>query len=185
MEEVNKYYYPIGTKLSFNKDAAGELFHADITLGKEYIISSVNHWVGLFIDDSGETNGYARVDTADEYDIRIHGDTPCTGSFTEGADLKTRKVGKNQMELVETGFPNAMLALGEVMTWAGSNKGYLPNDWKDAPNPASTFLAAAARHRNKRLIGEVGDEESGLNHLYHEAFNVMAQLELHITGKLK
>lgn len=99
--------------------------------------------------------------------------------------LETRKNDKNQMELVDTGFPNALMVLGEVMTWAAKNKGYLANDWKDIPNPSMTLLGAASRHRNKRLKGEEFDEESGLPHLAHEAFNVLAQLELLMMGKLK
>lgn len=101
------------------------------------------------------------------------------------SSLDTRKNGKNQMELVETGFPNALLMLGEVMTWAGQNKGYAPNDWKDVPDSANAFLGAASRHRLKRLIGVTDDEESGLPHLAHEAFNVLAQLELLLTGRLE
>lgn len=99
--------------------------------------------------------------------------------------LETRKNDKNQMELVDTGFPNALMILGEVMTWAAKNKGYLPNDWKDIPNPSMSLLGAASRHRNKRLKGEDFDDESGLPHLAHEAFNVLAQLELLMLGKLK
>lgn len=103
---------------------------------------------------------------------------------TFNPSLETRKNNKNQMELVDTGFPNALLMLGEVMTWAAKNKGYLPNDWKEIPNPQMSLLGAASRHRNKRLKGEEFDDESGLPHLAHEAFNVMAQLELLIMGKL-
>lgn len=99
--------------------------------------------------------------------------------------LETRKNDKNQMELVDTGFPNALMVLGEVMTWAAKNKGYRPNDWKDIPNPSMSLLGAASRHRNKRLKGEELDDESGLPHLAHEAFNVLAQLELLMIGKLK
>jgi hypothetical protein len=103
----------------------------------------------------------------------------------EGSPLETRKNGKNQMELVDTGFPNALMVLGEVMTWAANNKGYLPNDWKDIPNPKMSLLGAASRHRNKRLMGQEFDDESGLPHLAHEAFNVLAQLELLMMGKLE
>lgn len=99
--------------------------------------------------------------------------------------LETRKNDKNQMELVDTGFPNALMVLGEVMTWAAKNKGYLPNDWKDIPTPSMSLLGAASRHRNKRLKGEEFDDESGLPHLAHEAFNVLAQLELLMIGKLE
>lgn len=102
----------------------------------------------------------------------------------EEDSLSGRKTGKIKMELVETGFPNALLALGAVMTWAEENKGYLPNDWKDIPEPLDAFLGAAARHRTKRMMGITDDEESGLPHLAHETFNVLAQLELLLTGKL-
>lgn len=101
------------------------------------------------------------------------------------SSLESRKNDKNQMELVDTGFPNALMVLGEVMTWAAKNKGYLPNDWKDIPNPSMSLLGAASRHRNKRLKGEEFDDESGLPHLAHEAFNVLAQLELLMMGKLE
>lgn len=101
------------------------------------------------------------------------------------SSLRTRKNDKNQMELVDTGFPNALMVLGEVMTWAAKNKGYLPNDWKDIPNPNMSLLGAASRHRNKRLKGEEFDDESGLPHLAHEAFNVLAQLELLMMDKLE
>lgn len=101
------------------------------------------------------------------------------------SSLESRKNDKNQMELVDTGFPNALMVLGEVMTWAAKNKGYLANDWKDIPNPSMSLLGAASRHRNKRLKGEEFDDESGLPHLAHECFNVLAQLELLMMGKLK
>jgi hypothetical protein len=96
--------------------------------------------------------------------------------------LDQRKIGKNQMNLVDTGFPNALNALGQVMTWAAENKGYLPDDWKHIKDPKIAFIGAAARHRNARLRGVDCDEESNLLHLAHEAFNVLAHLELILTG---
>lgn len=98
---------------------------------------------------------------------------------------KGRKAGKIKMELVETGFPNALLKIGEMMTWAGDNKGYNPNDWKTIPDAHDAYLGAASRHRLKRLAGQDLDDESNFPHLCHEAFNVLAQLELLLTGELK
>ena len=92
-------------------------------------------------------------------------------------DINTRKLGKVQMELVDTGFPNALYAIGRVMTWAAENKGYKPNDWKNLPDSFMAFTGAASRHRIKRLKGEELDDESGLLHLTHEAFNILALLE--------
>lgn len=96
----------------------------------------------------------------------------------EQPSLSTRKDGKVLMDLVETGFPHSMNALGEVLTWAANNKGYLPNDWKGLDT--NSFLGAAARHRNWRLRGVERDEESNLYHLTHELFNILAQLELQL-----
>lgn len=108
------------------------------------------------------------------------------------APLDKRKVGKVQMHLVDSGFPNAMLALGQVMTWAAENKGYLPHDWVNIPNPEAAFIGAASRHRTlseiQRTEGLAAkdrvDDESGLLHKSHELFNVLAQLELILRGKI-
>jgi hypothetical protein len=107
--------------------------------------------------------------------------------------LEERKVGKIAIELFDEGFPNAVMAIGEVMTWAAENKGYKPHDWKNLPNPDTAFLAAGSRHRMKRHIQRADgvnhidcvDEESNLLHLAHEAFNVLAQLELVITNRIQ
>jgi hypothetical protein len=107
--------------------------------------------------------------------------------------LEERKVGKIAIELFDHGFPNAIMAVGEVMTWAAEHKGYKPHDWKNLPNAEVAFDAAGSRHRIKRHI-QAGkgltpefrtDDESDLLHLAHEAFNVLAQLELVITGKIQ
>ncbi len=97
-------------------------------------------------------------------------------------DIETRKVGKVQIELVDTGFPNALWELAKLMSWAAENKGYKPNDWKNIPNAGVAFPAAASRHRMKPLLGELYDPESNLFHKVHELFNVAAELELMLTG---
>lgn len=107
--------------------------------------------------------------------------------------LEERKIGKIAIELFDEGFPNAVMAVSEVMTWAAENKGYKPHDWKNLPNPDTAFLAAGSRHKVKRHIQRAAgvdhidctDEESNLLHLAHEAFNVLAQLELVITNRIQ
>lgn len=107
--------------------------------------------------------------------------------------LEERKIGKIAIELFDHGFPNAIMAVGEVMTWAAEHKGYKPHDWKNLPNSEIAFDAAGSRHRIKRHIQRGGgvdlidctDEESDLLHLAHEAFNVLAQLELVITNRMQ
>lgn len=149
----------------------------------------------LGIDDT--VSVYFTANPGEDYD----------GSFYETAELEVdytfhqsiarpvleeRKLGKISIELFDEGFPNAVLAIGEVMTWAAEHKGYKPHDWKNLPEARTAFLAAASRHRVKRHIQHVTgvpveaqtDEESNLLHLAHEAFNVLAQLELAITNRL-
>lgn len=107
--------------------------------------------------------------------------------------LEERKVGKVQMDLFDQGFPNAVFEVAKVMTWAAENKGYKPHDWVNLPDAESSFPAAASRHRVKGLIQKVSgvavnervDEESAILHKAHEAFNVLAELELMVRGKIK
>ena len=99
--------------------------------------------------------------------------------------LAERKVGKVPIELVDTGFPHSLWELAKVLGWAAEHKGYKPNDWKQLPDAKTAFQAAASRHRMKPLLGEEFDPESGLHHKVHELFNVIAELELILTGKIK
>lgn len=107
--------------------------------------------------------------------------------------LEERKVGKVKMQLFDEGFPNAILEIAKVMGWAEENKGYKPNDFKNLPNAETEFSAAASRHRVKGFIQkaqgvpaiERTDEESNIVHLAHTAFNVLAELELVLTGRIK
>lgn len=107
--------------------------------------------------------------------------------------LTERKIGKVQMDLFDSGFPNAITEVAKVMTWAAENKGYKPHDWKGLPNAETEFSAAASRHRVKGFIQKAEgiaaidrtDEESNIVHLAHTAFNILAELELVLTGKIK
>lgn len=107
--------------------------------------------------------------------------------------LEERKVGKVQMDLFDSGFPNAITEVAKVMTWAAEHKGYKPHDWKGLPNAETEFSAAASRHRVKGFIQKAEgvaaidrtDEESNIVHLAHTAFNILAELELVLIGKIK
>lgn len=106
--------------------------------------------------------------------------------------LETRKVDKIRMELFDDGFPNAVLEVAKVMTWAQKAKGYKDHDWHNLPNPENALKGAGSRHRrdanSQKMKGvpasERVDHESNLHHLAHQAFNVLAELELILTGKI-
>jgi hypothetical protein len=107
-------------------------------------------------------------------------------------ELETRKVGKIRVELVDDGFPLALREVAHVMTWAQTAKGYKDHDWQNLPNAEIALAAAASRHRTDHIKQRVVDDfdivdcvdgESGLLHKAHEAFGVLAQLELMLRGK--
>ena len=146
------------------------------------------------------------VEEAYETECTIYKDDPNEGFWVKNSEieliakasiarpiLEERKVGKVQMDLFDSGFPNAINEVAKVMTWAAENKGYKPHDWKWLPNAETEFSAAASRHRVKGFIQkaegtpaiERTDEESNIVHLAHAAFNVLAELELVLTGKIK
>lgn len=109
-------------------------------------------------------------------------------------NLEDRKVGKVRVELVDEGFPLALREIAKVMTWAQTAKGYKDHDWQNLPNPEQGLAGAASRHRTdhiiQRMVGksaaiECTDHESNLLHKAHEAFGVLAQLELILRGVIK
>ncbi|QHZ60083.1 hypothetical protein PJKIFABJ_00147 [Pseudomonas phage PE09] len=106
--------------------------------------------------------------------------------------LETRKIGKVRVELVDEGFPLALREVANVMTWAQTAKGYKDHDWQNLPNAEVALAAAASRHRTDHIkqrvvdrldINQCVDVESNLLHKAHEAFGVLAQLELMLRGK--
>lgn len=109
-------------------------------------------------------------------------------------NLEDRKVGKVRVELVDDGFPLALREIAKVMTWAQTAKGYKDHDWQNLPNPEQGLAGATSRHRTDHVIQrmvdtkpaiECTDHESNILHKAHEAFGVLAQLELILRGVIK
>jgi hypothetical protein len=84
--------------------------------------------------------------------------------------------GKSKADLVVGDFARALAMVCEVGT-KGAVK-YTPRGWLEVPKGELRYADAQMRHYLKRKAGEERDEESGLLHLAHEAWNVLAQLEL-------
>lgn len=156
-------------------------------------------WIGYITNlnpGTGAFDFYARADEdAEEFAFDGHELELLSVSQSSIARpiLEERKVGKVQMDLFDSGFPNAVMEVAKVMTWASENKGYKPHDWVNLPDAETSFPSAASRHRVKSLIQKVEglpvskrvDEESALLHKAHEAFNILAELELMLRGKIK
>ena len=81
--------------------------------------------------------------------------------------------GKIRVGLMMQGFPRALHAVSEVTTF-GAQK-YTPGGWVTVPNGIERYTDAMFRHL---LDMDAVDEDSGLSHLAHAAWNVLAILEL-------
>lgn len=84
--------------------------------------------------------------------------------------------GKPRPGLVLDGFARALWEVTKVGT-AGAVK-YTDNGWMEVPDGINRYLDAAGRHRIKRITEGPIDPDLGLLHLAHEAWNILAALEL-------
>lgn len=119
--------------------------------------------------------------SSDEYSLGIY-----------RPDIETRKVGKVPMHMAIDGFPLALTHIAEIMGWASEAKGYKLHDWRNLPNAKEAFPAAGYRHmiENAKMKAEDVhpisrvDHESGKLHIGHHVFNLLAELELILSGKI-
>ena len=84
--------------------------------------------------------------------------------------------GKNRLGLVLLAFARALEAVGEVGTY-GANK-YTDNGWVVVPDGISRYTDAMLRHLMKHAKGEETDPDTGLSHLAHAGWNMLAVLDL-------
>ncbi len=84
--------------------------------------------------------------------------------------------GKNQVGLMFESFAHALEQVARVSTY-GAQK-YSRMGWIEVPNGQERYFDALGRHLLKYAAGEKIDGESGLPHLAHAAWNVLAVLEL-------
>ena len=84
--------------------------------------------------------------------------------------------GKNRLGLVFRGFSKALWAVGQVGTF-GANK-YKPDSWQGIEQ--ERYQDALLRHLFLYFQGEKIDNESGLNHLSHVAWNALAILNMEL-----
>ena len=80
--------------------------------------------------------------------------------------------GKVRAALVLQDFGKALIEVSRVGTF-GAEK-YTPHGWLSVKNGEERYLDAAMRHILKAGM----DEDSGLDHLAHAAWNILAVLEL-------
>ena len=89
--------------------------------------------------------------------------------------------GKPRHGLVLGGFAGALTEVAKVGTF-GANK-YSDNGWLSVPNGLARYTDAMLRHHFAEAGGEELDEDSGLRHAAHRAWNALAVLELALREK--
>lgn len=96
------------------------------------------------------------------------------GQHDPGAKLDA---GKTRVGLVALGFADALLAVADVGTFGAAK--YSDNGWRQVPNGEARYTDALLRHILAEPAGAV-DEQSGLLHAAHAAWNALARLQLMI-----
>ena len=89
--------------------------------------------------------------------------------------------GKPRHGIVLGAFSNALTEVAKVGTF-GANK-YSDNGWLSVPNGLARYTDAMLRHHFAEAGGEELDEDSGLSHAAHRAWNALAVLELALREK--
>ena len=85
--------------------------------------------------------------------------------------------GKPRAGLVLMSFGNALMEVSRVGSF-GAEK-YTPKGWLQVENGVERYLDSAFRHLLK-METEPLDPQSGLRHLSHAAWNLLASLELEL-----
>ena len=99
--------------------------------------------------------------------------------------------GKSDPSLLEQGFPRALALVNATLDY-GAQK-YEAHSWRNVGDALTRYNRAARRHRVARdmdaipgdgfhAILESCDPESGLPHIAHEIFNLLAMIELDLQS---
>lgn len=78
-------------------------------------------------------------------------------------------------------FSRALMEVAKVGTMGA--KKYSMGGWQHVENGEARYADARMRHYLYRNMGEEVADDSGLLHLAHEAWNVLAELELYLRRK--
>lgn len=111
---------------------------------------------------------------------KVEKDPAGLNAHTPGAKLDE---GKLLTGLVLGDFANALEEVSKVGTFGA--KKYSESGWLEVENAPKRYHNALHRHLLANDKGELFDSDSGLQHLSHLAWNVLALLELRARNGLK
>lgn len=86
--------------------------------------------------------------------------------------------GKTRVELVISGFPRALWQVAMVGTYGAAK--YTDGGWLTVLDGERRYTDAMLRHILQEAMGEELDPESGLSHMAHACWNLLAVLELQL-----
>ena len=102
--------------------------------------------------------------------------------LTDDGTGKKYDTGKPMVGTLLRVFPNALIEIGRCIEF-GTHKYPKPDNWKKVEGAKLRYLDSMIRHLLQHLRGNTFDDETGLPHLAHMAWNALAILELaHIEG---
>ena len=84
--------------------------------------------------------------------------------------------GKNRLGLVLGDFARALEQVGQVGSFGAAK--YSPSGWVEVPNGIERYTDAMYRHLMAYARDDLRDADSGLTHLSHAAWNILAILDL-------
>lgn len=125
------------------------------------------------------TQDLTRRDVRTQHPFRLRPDIPTEqdpngiNAHSPGAKLDQ---GKNRLGLVLLDFARALEAVGQIGTFGAAK--YSASGWVKVPNGQERYTDALLRHLMAEGRGEATDEQSGLPHAAHTAWNALARLDL-------
>lgn len=94
---------------------------------------------------------------------------------------KKYDTGKPMVGTLVNVFPHALMAIGMCIEF-GTHKYPNPNNWKQVEGADKRYQDSLMRHLIKHNAGKIKDEETGIIHLAHTAWNALAILELYLMN---
>lgn len=95
---------------------------------------------------------------------------------------KKYDAGKPMIGTIIRIFPRALSVIGAVIEY-GTHKYPDPDNWSKNEHITERYTESIMRHLAKFFMGKFNDEESGLPHLAHVAWNALAILEYEMRNR--
>lgn len=102
--------------------------------------------------------------------------------LTDNGKGKKYDTGKTMVGTLLRVFPDALWEIGRCIEF-GTHKYPDPNNWKKVEGAKYRYLDSAIRHLLQHLRGVEFDDETGLPHIAHAGWNVLAILQLYTMEK--